>query len=179
MAGSPVRRPSPARVVGLYALATMERDGPLYGYALAERISAATNGAWRPGPGAIYPALNALVERGFARVARDGRRRVYSISPQGRAVLRRVRRFFAGGDAEAPDLSRLWAAIHGSDDVGAHLVRHLHRHLDSLVVQVESAGAGVSARELQAAAVVELESALRRLRAASASPPSGRRTDAE
>jgi DNA-binding PadR family transcriptional regulator len=164
MASAAVRGPGPARVVGLYALATMEREGPLYGYALAERISVATDGAWRPGPGAIYPALNALVDRGAARASQDGRRRLYTITPRGRTTLRRIRAYFAGGDPEAPDLSRLWAAIHGSDDPGAHLLRHLHRHLDALVATVERESSSDRGRSLRTAAMGELGDAVRRLR---------------
>ncbi|HTW55586.1 MAG TPA: PadR family transcriptional regulator [Thermoplasmata archaeon] len=170
MAERAVRGPGPARVVGLYALASMERDGPLYGYALAERIAEATDGAWRPGPGAVYPALNALVARGAARVTRDGRRQVYSITRGGRATLRRIRAYFAGGDPEAPDLTRLWAAIHGSDDPGAHLLRHLHRHVDSLVTLVERAPATDRSRSLRAAAIRELDDGVRRLRAVARRP---------
>ncbi len=55
------------RLVGLYALATMEREGVVHGYLLSQRISERTDGAWRPGPGAVYPSLSALVERGWAR----------------------------------------------------------------------------------------------------------------
>jgi DNA-binding PadR family transcriptional regulator len=165
MTPSAVRGPVPGRVLGLYALATMERDGPTYGYALAERIAVETEGAWRPGPGAIYPALNALVERGDAHVRRQGRRRVYAISAQGRATLARIRKYFSGAGAEAPDLSRLWAVIHGSGDPGAHLLRHLHRHLDSLLNAVERDPlARAGDRSLRDEAIAELAEAVRRLR---------------
>jgi len=172
MARTTIRGPVQGRVLGLYALATMEREGPIYGYALGERISAATDGAWRPGAGAVYPALNALVARGAARASRDGRRRIYAITPQGRTLLRRIREYFARGDGDAPDLSRLWATIHGSDDVGAHLLRHLHRHLDSLVASVERAPRGTQ-RALREQAVAELTGALQRLRPRPARPARG------
>jgi DNA-binding PadR family transcriptional regulator len=70
------RGPRPGRLLGLYALAVMERDGPIYGYSLADRVAERTDGGWRPGAGAIYPALQVLVTRGMARSSRDGRRRV-------------------------------------------------------------------------------------------------------
>lgn len=181
MARTAVRGPVPGRVLGLYALATMGREGPVYGYALAEKVSAETDGAWRPGPGAIYPALNALVERGMARVTRDGRRRVYAITPAGRATLTRIRGYFSDSRAEAPDLSRLWATIHGSTDPGRHLLQRLHRRLDALVVAVErDPGARAGGGTLRVEAIAELSEALRRLQAvgASESRPARRRKSA-
>lgn len=132
------RAPLPGRVLGLYALAAMERDGPLYGYQFAERVADRTQGGWRPGPGAVYPALRSLTARGLARVQRRGRRRVYSISPQGRRFLTGIRRSWSLRDRQGPDLSALWAEIAGSSDTGQHLLRHLRRHFDSLSNQLES-----------------------------------------
>jgi DNA-binding PadR family transcriptional regulator len=131
--------PRPGRVLGLYALAVMERDGPVYGYQLAERIAERTDGAWRPGAGAIYPALNRLVERGLARSAPARGRRMYSISPRGRAFLRRVRTEWMGGGRSGPDLSRLWAEISGAGDAAQHVLHHVRRHLESLATMVEQA----------------------------------------
>jgi DNA-binding PadR family transcriptional regulator len=129
--------PRPGRVIGLYALATMDREGPVYGYQLAERIEARTEGAWRPGAGAIYPALAALAERGMARSVPSGGRRVYAITPRGRAFLTRIRRSWIGAGGAGPDLSRLWAEISGAGDTGQHLLRHLRRHLDGIAAMLE------------------------------------------
>jgi DNA-binding PadR family transcriptional regulator len=129
--------PRPGRVLGLYALATMERDGPVYGYLLGERVAERTDGAWRPGAGAVYPALGVLVERGWARRLSGGRRRLYSITPAGRTALARIRSDWMGGGSAGPDLSRIWAEIAGSGDAGQHLLRHLRRHLDDLGARLE------------------------------------------
>ncbi len=122
----------PPRLIGLYALATMDRDGPIHGYRLSERIAERTDGAWRPGPGAVYPALRALVDRGFASCRGSGRRREYRITAAGRRALRafrlRARRSRRGG----PDLSALWAETVGAKDVGAFLLRRLDRNLASI-----------------------------------------------
>ena len=136
----------------------------MYGYALAERIAERTEGAWRPGAGAIYPSLQSLVRRGAARVRKEGRRRVYVITPHGRSVLRRIRRQMAGPGPGAPDLSLLWAEIAGAPDAGQHVLRRLHRqleNLDALLARQPDARAGT--RSLRIAAVEELAAALRRL----------------
>ncbi len=133
----PFRGPRPGRILGLYALAVMDRDGPIYGYSLAERVSSKTEGAWRPAAGAVYPALQALVTRGLARSGTDGRRRVYRITAAGRAFLGRIRRGWMSGGAGGPDLGLLWSEIAGEGDPGQHLLRHLRRHLDGIAAYAE------------------------------------------
>jgi DNA-binding PadR family transcriptional regulator len=164
MVASTPRGPLPARVLRLYALATLDREGTLYGYSLAERIASKTDGAWRPGPGAIYPALQSLVTKGWARSTRRATRRVYSITPAGHAMLRRLRSHMAGGGPGAPDLSLLWAEIAGSADAGEHMLRHLRRHLDSLdayLARVPDARLGN--RSLRSEVLAELAESMRRL----------------
>ncbi|MGI0155031.1 MAG: PadR family transcriptional regulator [Thermoplasmata archaeon] len=118
--------------MGLYALSVMERDGPIYGYSLAERVSGRTDGAWRPGAGAVYPALQSLVKKGLARASLDGRRRVYHVTPSGRAFLRRVRRNWMGTARTGPDLGLLWSEIAGAGDPGQHMLQHLRHHLEGV-----------------------------------------------
>lgn len=164
MPTAPPKRPMPGRVLWLYALATLEREGTVYGYALSDRVAERTDGAWRPGAGAVYPALQSLVRRGAARTRKQGVRRVYSITPHGRAILRRIRTQMAGPGPGAPDLSLLWAEIAGAPDPGAHMLRRLHRQLemlDAMLARQPDARAG--GRPLRAAAFDELSTALQRL----------------
>lgn len=122
----------PPRTIGLYALATMEGEGSVHGYRLAQRIAERTSGAWKPGPGAIYPSLRSLVDRGLATSRGAGRRRVYRITPAGRALLRRVRARYGATGPGAPDLTPLWAEVCGSGDVDAFLLLRLRRSLDAV-----------------------------------------------
>ncbi len=82
-------RPWPGGLVGTYALHLMQ-SGPIYGGQLTQRIDERTRGAWRPGAGAIYPILTSLVRQGLARSRREGTRRVYELTPRGRAHLLEV-----------------------------------------------------------------------------------------
>ena len=122
----------PPQLVGLYALACMEREGEVYGYSLASRIAERTEGAWRPGPGAIYPALDRLTKRKLARSRVKGRRRVYSITRRRRALLAHVRARTTSWTSRAPDMSALWAEIWGVEDVGTFLLLRLRRSLDAI-----------------------------------------------
>jgi DNA-binding PadR family transcriptional regulator len=156
MSRSPgLRGPRPGRLLGLYALSVMERDGPVYGYSLAERIAERTDGGWRPGAGAIYPALQTLVTRGLARSSQVGRRRVYSITRPGRSFLSRVRRGWMGAGRTGPDLALLWSEIAGTGDPGQHLLRHLRHHLEGIATYLEKdpemrAGSGSLREQVQA-----------------------------
>ncbi len=112
----------------------MEAEGTVYGYRVSERVAERTGGAWRPGPGTVYPLLRALVERGLARSAGAGRRRVYRITPQGRRVLKRIRE--GSGDVRAPDLGVLWAEVVGASDTGRFLVARVGRAIEGIEAYV-------------------------------------------
>ena len=124
-------------MLGFYALSVMEREGAIYGYSLADRISDRTDGAWRPGAGAIYPALRSLVDRGLARETSEGRRRLYRITPSGRALLRGIRARWRGAARTGPDLGMLWSEIAGSTDPGQHYLLHLRHHLEGITRMLE------------------------------------------
>jgi DNA-binding PadR family transcriptional regulator len=60
--------------------------GEAHGYAIMAELKDRVGGGWKPSPGAIYPALLALVETGHVRTAdRDGTR-MYSLTAAGRRV---------------------------------------------------------------------------------------------
>jgi DNA-binding PadR family transcriptional regulator len=152
------------RLVGLYALTLMEREGPLHGYGLSERIAQRTEGAWRPGPGSVYPSLRKLTEQGLARSHARTRRREYAITPAGRALLRKLRSDSGPFRQGRPDLSALWAEVFGTGDVGQFLLHRLRRTLDALDAHLARAvDSGDSADALRAAARAELEQAAARL----------------
>ncbi len=127
------------RLVGLYALTVMEREGPLHGYGLSERIQQRTEGSWRPGPGSVYPSLRKLTEARLARAVRRGRRREYAITPGGRALLARIRHRSDLARGRRVDLSPLWAEVMGAIDTGEFLLARLRRTLNALQVEIERA----------------------------------------
>ena len=137
----------PGRILGLYALAVMEREGPVHGYGLADRIAERTRGTWRPGAGAIYPALDSLARRHLATVSRAGRRRVYRITGPGRTLLRRIRRQMAWRLRGGLELGLLWSEIGGVTDPAEHLLRRLDMHLDAVFEFLSREGQNPSAGE--------------------------------
>ncbi len=152
------------RLVGLYALSVIDREGPVHGYGLSERIAQRTDGAWRPGPGSVYPSLQQLVTAGLARSQRSQRRRVYTITPRGRAFLKQLRR--GGNQLRRPglDLSPLWAEVLGTADVERYLLLRLRRTLDSLeAIVARSRETGEETEWLRSAIQTELAEAVARL----------------
>ncbi len=166
MVPNPPRSGERARgALTLYALALMEREGPIYGYRLAERIEERTDGAWRPGPGAVYPALQRLVRRDLARRTRRGRRQDYTITEPGRQLLARLRARSAPARPGTPDLTALWAEVMGAGDPGAFLLVRLRTSIDGLTLHLQRATTDAAeGRHLRSDAVAELTRGLEKLR---------------
>jgi DNA-binding PadR family transcriptional regulator len=142
----------------------MEREGPVHGYGISERIAERTEGAWRPGPGSVYPSLQKLVLSGYARPRTEGRRRVYTITPKGRAALAEVRGHGAGARESRADLSSLWAEVMGTEGVGGLLLLRLRRTVDSIESYLAQDSARPGPHEaLRDSVVVELAQSLKRI----------------
>ena len=82
-------------------------QGPKHGYGIAKAIRETSNGVLKLGEGQLYPALHALEEAAWVTAEWEAMgeqsRRIYAITPQGRAELtRRVARWseFADGVAK-------------------------------------------------------------------------------
>ncbi|HLJ46045.1 MAG TPA: PadR family transcriptional regulator [Bryobacteraceae bacterium] len=71
-------------------------EGERHGYALKREIVSRTHGKLKPAPGALYGAINKMLEQGLIEESEerpdphldDERRRYYRITPLGRQVVR-------------------------------------------------------------------------------------------
>ena len=73
-------------------LVVLDSIGAGHGYAIMGELKDRVGGGWKPSPGAIYPALLALVEQGLVATAdRDGSR-VYSLTAAGETEARSASR---------------------------------------------------------------------------------------
>ena len=70
-------------------------DGPAHGYAVIAGLRDRSDGAFDLLEGTVYPALHKLEQAGFVASAWESasgrRRRVYTLTPQGRAALQQQR----------------------------------------------------------------------------------------
>jgi DNA-binding PadR family transcriptional regulator len=58
--------------------------GEAHGYAILSELKERVGGGWKPSPGAIYPALLALVETGHVETSEREGSRVYTLTEAGR-----------------------------------------------------------------------------------------------
>jgi DNA-binding PadR family transcriptional regulator len=66
-------------------VAVLAMLGEAHGYAIMGALKERVGGGWKPSPGAIYPALLALVDAGVVEAREDGGTRVYRLTDAGRA----------------------------------------------------------------------------------------------
>jgi DNA-binding PadR family transcriptional regulator len=66
------------------ALVLLDEE-PRNGYQLMQEIEERSDGAWRPSPGSVYPALAQLEDEGLVRTRESEGRRLYELTDSGRA----------------------------------------------------------------------------------------------
>jgi len=72
-----------------YVILAFLSEKPSYGYELMKAIEERLNGAYAPSPGLVYPTLTVLEEMGYvAAESGDGAKKLYSVTPEGRAFLK-------------------------------------------------------------------------------------------
>ncbi|HUY49857.1 MAG TPA: PadR family transcriptional regulator [Streptosporangiaceae bacterium] len=83
----PSRGPKAGRGDVRAAILALLREGPRNGYQIMSEIEERSGGAWRPSPGAVYPALQQLADEGLIAGAESGGRRTFSLTDAGRRHL--------------------------------------------------------------------------------------------
>jgi DNA-binding PadR family transcriptional regulator len=76
----------------LIALALIAEQ-PRHGYEIIKVLEDKTAGWYSPSPGIVYPTLTYLEEAGYVTAQAEGARKLYSITPEGRAHLDENRDF--------------------------------------------------------------------------------------
>jgi DNA-binding PadR family transcriptional regulator len=111
---------------------------PTNGYQVIQEIAERTQGVWRPSAGSVYPALAQLEDEGLIAPEGEGRRKLYSLTDEGRAYVER----------HADELRRSWdAAQQGMADDVLLEVRDLIRQVTLAVMEVARAGTDSQLRQ--------------------------------
>jgi DNA-binding PadR family transcriptional regulator len=127
--GAPPRGPKAARGDVRAAILALLREGPRNGYQIMSEIEERSEGAWRPSPGAVYPALQQLADEGLVEAEESGGRRTFSLTEAGRRYVeenpQRARAAWeamtdSGGGSEVPALFAQAARLGGSIVQMAH-----------------------------------------------------------
>ena len=110
-----------------------------HGYELIKALEERSDGFYSPSPGMVYPALTWLEEVGYASVAAEGAKKLYSITDAGRTYL--------NGNREAAD-----AMLRQLEYVGRRMgrVREIFGGFDE-ENESDAQGVGAARRELRAA----------------------------
>lgn len=69
------------------AILALLKEGPRTGYQIMSDIKERSGGAWRPSPGAVYPALSQLADEGLIEGEESGGRRTFSLTEAGVAYI--------------------------------------------------------------------------------------------
>jgi DNA-binding PadR family transcriptional regulator len=117
-------------------------EKPAHGYELMKALSEYSSGFYTPSPGVIYPALMYLHEIGFAKVDQDGTRKLYGLTPEGKAHLD-ANRASANGILEM--LSRIGGrmqevrdAFAGVHEFDSDKLEEIHRARNALKAALKS-----------------------------------------
>jgi DNA-binding PadR family transcriptional regulator len=69
------------------AILALLKEGPRNGYQIMSEIEERSRGAWRPSPGAVYPALSQLADEGLVVDEKTDGRRVFRLTDAGRRYV--------------------------------------------------------------------------------------------
>ncbi len=100
------------------------------GYQIIQEIAQRTSGVWRPSAGSVYPALQQLEDEGLITPEGEGRRRLYTLTDEGRAYAQ----------AHADELRASWGAVAGRTDDVAIELGVLFRQVALAAMEVRRAG---------------------------------------
>ena len=108
----------------------LAEGGTWNGYQIIQEIAGRTDGVWRPSAGSVYPALQQLEDEGLISPEGEGRRRMYSLTDEGRAYA----------EAHADELRASWDSAAGMTDDTAIELGDMIRQVMMAVMEVRRAG---------------------------------------
>jgi len=111
------------------AVLVLLAEEPRNGYALMQEIEVRSEGAWRPSPGSIYPALAMMEDEGLIKAVGSDDQRAYEITDAGRERLEQR------GDAPAP-----WAPAEDDVSDGTVELGRTIRQVGMAVRQISEVG---------------------------------------
>jgi DNA-binding PadR family transcriptional regulator len=102
------RRPKASRGDVRATILALLNEGPRTGYQIMSEAEERSRGAWRPSPGAVYPALQLLADEGLVIGDEAGGRRTYRLTEAGQQYV-----------TANPEMARgAWESMAGTDEFG-------------------------------------------------------------
>jgi DNA-binding PadR family transcriptional regulator len=140
---SEIPRPqsAPRGLLNFYALLSIA-SRPKRGYDLIKEIETKTEGAWRPGPGAVYPVLQKLVKQGYLSAkkrSKEGPIQVlYQITPAGLAHISDAKKTMRTSTERMSLMSSLFVDLMEPDDLVRFVLNSFDLQTQLLRMIVES-----------------------------------------
>lgn len=126
---------------------------PSHGYEILQEIEENTEGAWRPGPGSIYPMLKKLVSEGYIKSESSKKMKtaqtVYQITPKGKLHMQEIRKVFASASQKWGGLYRLFSEMLDPADIPKMFVDGSRRQFEVTRDMLESKLDKISATDLE------------------------------
>ena len=133
-----------------YALLSIARK-PMRGYDLIREIEVKTDGAWRPGPGAVYPVLQKLVRHGLVSVKKrseDGPTQIlYEITPAGLDYITDSKKAMRTSTERMSLMSSLFVDLMEPDDLVRFVLNSFDLQTQLLRTIVESDKSNLSVQD--------------------------------
>jgi DNA-binding PadR family transcriptional regulator len=102
----------PRGILRLYVLSMLSKH-PETGYSIMRTIEDKTEGAWRPGPGTVYPLLRSLVKEGLLEAGdsaqRGGGSFTYSVTKKGKQQFEEMQRMLTSAGKKERVMIHLFA----------------------------------------------------------------------
>ena len=105
-------------------------ESPMHGYELIQQIVAKSEGAWKPSPGSIYPALSQLEDEGLVLIEKVDGRKTARLTETGRTFV----------DEHREELGSPWDDVRGTVGGDAMDLRGLIGLLMGAAGQVAAVG---------------------------------------
>ncbi len=126
----PPRGPKAGRGDVRAAILALLREEPRNGYQIMSEIEQRSGGAWRPSPGAVYPALAQLADEGLVTGVESGGRRTFQLTEAGQRHI-----------ADNPETARpAWEAMAGGPPGEVRGLLMQAARLGGSVAQIAHAG---------------------------------------
>jgi DNA-binding PadR family transcriptional regulator len=141
---------APRGLLHFYALLSIARK-PMRGYDLMKEIEAKTEGAWRPGPGAVYPVLQKLAKQGYIaarKKSEDGPTHVlYEITPSGLRNIADAKKMMGSSTQRLSVMSSLFIDLMEPDDLVKFILNAVEMQISLVNMVIESDKSGLSEQD--------------------------------
>lgn len=148
--GGPQPQGAPRGLLHFYTLLSISKR-PMRGYDLMKDIEMKTEGAWRPGPGAVYPVLQKLVRRGLIRAKTKSKgippQVEYEITPAGLENIANAKKMMKASGERWNVMRQLFIDLMEPDDLVKFTINSMEMQMDLVHTLVESEKSSLSTQD--------------------------------